>query len=169
MVLWCHIANFRSLGHIDNICKNEGGGQEVIILKGGKSQTAYTSWIPTGLFLIGHTCHRIENGGGLHNNSNPGSGNSILLGTGASPPVSGNSILNTNTMKKIWKGIFFLGHTAILCPMTRIPFGKIPFSALALRRLTNLTQSAWSNTNIFYNEKSDFVVVQLGGGYIAKF
>ena len=32
MVLWCHIANFRSLGHIDNICKNEGGGQEVIIL-----------------------------------------------------------------------------------------------------------------------------------------
>ena len=133
-------------------------------ISGVGNTVCFLGWITTDLFLIGHTCHRIENGGGLHNNSNPGSGNSILLGTGASPPVSGNSILNTNTMKKIWKGIFFLGHTAILCPMTRIPFGKIPFSALALRRLTNLTQSAWSNTNIFYNEKSDFVVVQLGGG-----
>ena len=102
MVLWCHIANFRSLGHIDNICKNEGGGQEVIILKGGKSQTAYTSWIPTGLFLIGHTCHRIKNGGGPRNISNPESGNSILLGMGASPPVSGNSILDTNTIKEIY-------------------------------------------------------------------
>ena len=70
----------------------------------------------TGLFLIGHTCHRIENGGGPRNISNPESGNSILLGTGASPPesgnsillgtrssppVSGNSILDTNTKKEI--------------------------------------------------------------------
>ena len=60
-------------------------------------------WIPTGLFVIGYTCHRIENGGRLRNISNPESGNSILLGTGASPPVSGNSILDTNTIKK---GIF---------------------------------------------------------------
>ena len=30
-VLWCHMPNFRSLGqslHIDNFCKNEGGGGE---------------------------------------------------------------------------------------------------------------------------------------------
>ena len=39
-------------------------------------------WIPTGLFVIGYTCHRIENGGRPRNISNPDSGNSILLGTG---------------------------------------------------------------------------------------
>ena len=32
--------------------------------------------------------------------SNPESGNSILLGTGASPPESGNSILDQNTIKR---------------------------------------------------------------------
>ena len=68
-------------------------------------------WIPTGLFLIGHTCHRIENGGGLRNISNPESGNSILLGTGTSPPVSGNSILDTNTIKR---ELAFMGE--IPCP-----------------------------------------------------
>ena len=38
---------------------------------------------PTGQLPIGHTCHRIKNGGGPRNISNPESGNSILLGTGA--------------------------------------------------------------------------------------
>merc|ERR1711954_591374 len=32
--------------------------------------------------------------------SNPESGNSILLGTGASPPESGNRILDQNTIKR---------------------------------------------------------------------
>ena len=80
-------------------------------------------WIPTGLFLIGHTCHRIENGGGPRNISNPESGNSILLGTGASPPVSGNSILDTNTIKEISKEKN-VGPPAILYPMTRMPDEK---------------------------------------------
>ena len=31
----------------------------------------YRGWIPTGLFLIGHTCHRMENGEGPRNISNP--------------------------------------------------------------------------------------------------
>ena len=57
-------------------------------------------WIPTGLFVIGYTCHKIENGGRPRNISNPESGISILFGTEASPPVSGNSILDTYTIKK---------------------------------------------------------------------
>ena len=53
-----------------------------------------------GKFLIRHTCHQIEKGRGLRNISNPESGISILFGTEASPPVSGNSILDTYTIKK---------------------------------------------------------------------
>ena len=44
------------------------------------------------------TCHRVENNGGPRKFFKNQSGNSILLGTGASPLVSGNSILHTNTV-----------------------------------------------------------------------
>ena len=102
------------------------------------------SWIPTGLFLIGHACHRIENGGGPRNISNPESGNSILLGTGASPPVSGYSILDTNIIKKNFNRNFFGGPPGILCPMTYVcpmgnrPVGKIPIHSYVQGRTQEL-------------------------------
>ena len=63
-------------------------------------------WVASNRIVFESTCHRVENIGGPRKIFKHESGNSILLGTGASPHVSGNSILDTNAVKEIWKGFF---------------------------------------------------------------
>ena len=63
-------------------------------------------WVASDRSVFGSTCHRVKNNGGPRKILKHESGNSILLGTGASPHVSGNSILDNNAVKEIWKGFF---------------------------------------------------------------
>ena len=53
------------------------------------------------MYEIQNSCHWVKNNGGPRKIFKHESGNSILLGTGASPHVSGNSILDTNVVKEI--------------------------------------------------------------------
>ena len=52
------------------------------------------------MYEIQNSCNWVENNGGPRKIFKHESGNSILLGTGASPHVSGNSILDTNVVKE---------------------------------------------------------------------
>ena len=61
----------------------------------------------------------------------PGDDPDLSTGMRWHPPVSGNSILDTNIIKEIWKGFFLRGPQQFyarwhVCPMGSWPVGNIP-------------------------------------------